>query len=287
MLIVIMPPSCLADIVFEGSFVDTNFRRVHAPAFVRYPIGTHHSAMTRPAAVRTDILCWWGLMQSTSSTEAASHVPLCRDALVPKRPATSTMGPRQVWALSKDLLETRIERWQPSASVTVHFQRPISEVFVLRGAVTVMNMAAAAITSTRETAANDDEAGPPTDAGVAHSQEFGRVLNEGDWCGFPHHTSEVTFDVCKEGATLIVKELLLYDRWRVEKSPSKSHSWSAGTKATGKGFVKPSIASLWHHTSTRRTSARHTAGSEEEQQERSNSMPVGGSPMQCVEITVP
>ena len=51
------------------------FPSVDAPAYVRYPIGTHHAAMQQPASVRTDILCWWGLMQATSSTEAGQHVP--------------------------------------------------------------------------------------------------------------------------------------------------------------------------------------------------------------------
>ena len=31
-------------LVFSGSFCDTNFPDVKAPAFVRYPIGTHHAA---------------------------------------------------------------------------------------------------------------------------------------------------------------------------------------------------------------------------------------------------
>ena len=50
-------------LVFSGSFCDTNFPHVKAPAFVRYPIGTHHAAMTEPSSERTDILCWWGLMR--------------------------------------------------------------------------------------------------------------------------------------------------------------------------------------------------------------------------------
>merc|ERR1711965_1034817 len=83
-------------------------------------------------------MCWWGLMQATSSTESGQHVPLSRDLLVPaKRAPTGIDGPRRIWELSKDGLETRIERWDAGTSVTLHFQRPIKEVFMLRGSVTL------------------------------------------------------------------------------------------------------------------------------------------------------
>ena len=70
-------------LVFSGSFCDTNFPDVKAPAFVRYPIGTHHAAMTEPSHERTDILCWWGLMQTTSSTESGRSVQLDPQTLTP------------------------------------------------------------------------------------------------------------------------------------------------------------------------------------------------------------
>jgi len=103
-------------IVFTGRFADTNFAQVEAPALVRYPIGTHHAAMTQPFEGRTEILTWWGLMQATSATESAQHVALCPRLLVPRqREASWIDGPRRGWAISKDGLETRIERWAPHA----------------------------------------------------------------------------------------------------------------------------------------------------------------------------
>ena len=90
--------------------------QVEAPALVRYPIGTHHAAMTQPFEGRTEILTWWGLMQATSATESAQHVALCPRLLVPRqREASWIDGPRRGWAISKDGLETRIERWAPHA----------------------------------------------------------------------------------------------------------------------------------------------------------------------------
>lgn len=204
-------------IVFSGAFHDTNFPNVDAPAFVRYPIGTHHAAMQRPISVRSDIMCWWGLMQATSSTEVGQHVPLSKELLVPTKRAPSRIdGPRQIYMLSKDGLETRIERWSAGATVVLKFERPIKEMFLLRGAVTLVGQ-------------QDGE-----------RQE----LIEGEWCGLPTDCTEASIAVSASGATVVVKELLPYDDWLGAELRSARRSWTAGQRAGGQGFLQRSMSTF-------------------------------------------
>ena len=51
------------------TFSDTHFGRVEAPAYVRYPIGSEHAAMTETPPVPTTIFTWWGTLQTTIATE--------------------------------------------------------------------------------------------------------------------------------------------------------------------------------------------------------------------------
>ena len=120
-------------LVLSGAFCDTNFEDVRAPAFVRYPIGTHHAAMSAPVDERSVILCWWGLMQATSATESGRHVPLDEETMVPKRGKPTVVdGDRLAWPLCGDGVETRVERWRAGADLVVAWARPRKEVVVRR-----------------------------------------------------------------------------------------------------------------------------------------------------------
>ena len=189
-------------LVFSGSFCDTNFPDVKAPAFVRYPIGTHHAAMTEPSSERTDILCWWGLMQATSSTESGRSIQLDPQTLTPSGVAPESIDHRLVWPLSKDGVETRIERWDCDGELT--WIRPHKEVFVLKGRVEV----------------------------------DGEDLGEGDWCSLPVATEASSFRVLAP-ATVLVKELWPLDAWRAPRFRGVGHwaSWKGG-RVGGQGLVE-------------------------------------------------
>mmetsp|Transcript_47142 Transcript_47142/g.148242 ORF Transcript_47142/g.148242 Transcript_47142/m.148242 type:complete len:275 (+) Transcript_47142:418-1242(+) len=193
--------------------------QVEAPALVRYPIGTHHAAMTQPFEGRTEILTWWGLMQATSATESAQHVALCPRLLVPRqREASWIDGPRRGWAISKDGLETRIERWAPHAKKALVFRRPIKEIYLLRGSLSAAQRV----------------------EGATAGEALG-LLAEGDWICFAHEVSQVDAAAGPDGATLLVKELLPYDSWRrhvLQDVRQSWHSWSGATgRASGRGHM--------------------------------------------------
>ena len=188
-------------LVFSGSFCDTNFPHVKAPAFVRYPIGTHHAAMTEPSHERTDILCWWGLMQATSSTESGRSVQLDPQTLTPSGLAPESIDHRLVWSLSKDGIETRIERWDCDVELT--WRRPHKEVFVLKGRVEV----------------------------------DGDALGEGDWCALPVGTEASSFHVLAP-ATVLVKELWPMDGWRTPRFRDVGWASWKGGRVGGQGLVE-------------------------------------------------
>jgi len=188
-------------LVFSGSFCDTNFPDVKAPAFVRYPIGTHHAAMTEPSSERTDILCWWGLMQATSSTESGRSIQLDPQTLTPSGLAPESIDHRLVWSLSKDGIETRIERWDCDVELT--WRRPHKEIFVLKGRVVL----------------DGDE------------------LGEGDWCALPVGTEASSFHVLAP-ATVLVKELWPMDGWRTPRFRDVGWSSWKGGRVGGQGLVE-------------------------------------------------
>mmetsp|Transcript_7138 Transcript_7138/g.18490 ORF Transcript_7138/g.18490 Transcript_7138/m.18490 type:complete len:447 (+) Transcript_7138:48-1388(+) len=188
-------------LVFSGSFCDTNFPDVKAPAFVRYPIGTHHAAMTEPSSERTDILCWWGLMQATSSTESGRSVQLDPQTLTPSGIAPEAVAHRLVWPLSKDGIETRIERWDCDVKLT--WRRPHKEIFVLKGRVSI----------------------------------DGEDLGEGDWCSLPVGTEASSFHVLAP-ATVLVKELWPMDGWRTPRFRDVGWASWKGGRVGGQGLVE-------------------------------------------------
>ena len=202
-------------LVLSGAFCDTNFSEVRAPAFVRYPIGTHHAAMSKPVDERSVILCWWGLMQATSATESGRHVPLDEETMVPKRGKPTVVdGDRLAWPLCADGVETRVEKWRAGAEVVVKWERPRKEVYVLHGAVTLVG----------------DDGGDL------------EALGRGDWCALPDRVTVSRFLV-KPGAaaTVLVKELWPRDDWRRRRfrlAGGTWSSWNAGTRAAGTGLVR-------------------------------------------------
>ena len=202
-------------LVLSGAFCDTNFDDVRAPAFVRYPIGTHHAAMSAPVDERSVILCWWGLMQATSATESGRHVPLDEETMVPKRGRPTVVdGDRLAWPLCGDGVETRVERWRAGADLVVAWARPRKEVVVLRGAVELVG---------------DD--GAPAEA-----------LGRDDWCALPDAAAASRFRVAPgAAATVLVKELWPRDDWRRPRfrlSGGTWSSWNAGSRAAGTGLVR-------------------------------------------------
>ncbi|EOD25191.1 hypothetical protein EMIHUDRAFT_206354 [Emiliania huxleyi CCMP1516] len=195
-------------IVFTGRFADTNFAQ--ASAAVPPPPRPPSSAGAHPAAGRTEILTWWGLMQATSATESAQHVALCPRLLVPRqREASWIDGPRRGWAISKDGLETRIERWAPHAEkarLPTPKAGPIKEIYLLRGSLSAAQRV----------------------EGATAGEALG-LLAEGDWICFAHEVSQVDAAAGPDGATLLVKELLPYDSWRrhvLQDVRQSWHSWS-------------------------------------------------------------
>mmetsp|Transcript_29050 Transcript_29050/g.86773 ORF Transcript_29050/g.86773 Transcript_29050/m.86773 type:complete len:378 (+) Transcript_29050:194-1327(+) len=214
-------------LVLAGAFSDTNFPDVKAPAFVRYPIGTHHAAMTEPViGARTEILTWWGLVQATSATETGRAHQLDAETLVPTRVAAAAEdGRRLVWPLSADGVETRIERWLDRGKV--RWRRTHAELYVLRGRVALAGFPALP--------SRGADAAPPAVL----------ELSEGDWCALPAHTPATCFRAL-EPATVLVKELWPYDDWRAARRRSvpggKWASWKGG-KAEGQGLVSASSPS--------------------------------------------
>ena len=107
-----------------------------------------------------------------------------------------------VWSLSKDGVETRIERWDCDGELT--WIRPHKEVFVLKGRVEV----------------------------------DGEDLGEGDWCSLPVATEASSFSVLAP-ATVLVKELWPLDGWRTPRfrDVGRWASWKGG-RVGGQGLVE-------------------------------------------------
>ncbi len=160
--------------------------------------------MTESSEERTDILCWWGLMQSTSSTESGRSVQLNSNTLTPSGLAPEAASNRLIWPLSSDGIETRIERWE-SSDIVLKWLRSHKEIFVLKGRVEV----------------------------------DGDALSEGDWCALPVATKASLFHVLAP-ATVLVKELWPMDGWRQLRFRDVGQGWASwkGGRVGGQGLVE-------------------------------------------------
>merc|ERR1712146_420372 len=165
-------------LIMDGYFSDTTFGHVEAPAFVRYPIGTDHAAMTEMSPVPSKEFTWWGLMEETIEKEQPQAIQLDKDKMMPLGvPPTSATSHTQRWNISHDGLETRIEHCVAGGSLTVHpGSHRRAELLVLFGEL--------------------------------HNDETDVNLKKGSWFHLAEGTKAMQFDaVSKEGFTCIVKEL--------------------------------------------------------------------------------